>query len=132
MTLLKTCGLAILCAFAFAGTALAANTPAPLTGGTIHIKFRVADDNPDALPTASISVRRLDDLTQVYCQDVVDVGGVMMVEGDTAIIANDAAQVLLEGVSWSDPACGGVASLGSLDTYQVIFAVPGQPVMIPF
>ena len=128
----KIWGLALMCAFAFSGTAQAGNTAAPLTGGTIHIKFGVGADNPDALPTASISVRRLDSGTQVFCADVAVVEGVELVEGDTSIIANDTAQVLLEGVAWSEASCGGLASLGSADLYHVVFAIPGRPIMLPF
>ena len=134
MTRFTKWGLALLCAFAFAGTAEAGNTPAPLTGGTIHIKFGVAPDNADALPTVSISVRRLDSGTQVFCADVAfdAAEGTELVEGDTSVIANDTAQVLLEGVAWSQASCGGLESLGSSDLYHVVFAIPGRPVMLPF
>lgn len=116
-------------AMLFASPALAGNTPAPLTGGTIHIKFQADSTNPDALPTASIAVVRIDTSEVVYCEDVAPDG---IAEGDTSVIANDAPQVLLEGVAWSDPSCAGIASLGSLDRYHVVFAIPGRPVMKPF
>lgn len=134
MTRYKSWGLAFLLAFVFAGTADAGVTAAPLTGGTIHIKFGVAAENADALPTVSISVRRIDTGTQVFCADVAfdATEGIDIVEGDTAIILNDTAQVLLEGVAWSEVSCGGLASLGSTDTYHVVFAIPGRPVMLPF
>ena len=125
-------GLAIVCALAFAGTAEAVNVQAPITGGIIHVKFGATNDNPDATLTVSISVRRLDDGTQVFCQEVTTVDGVELVEGDTSIIANNTAQVLLEGVAWSDPGCTGQVSEGSIDVYHVVFARPGRPVMLPF
>lgn len=112
-----------------ATSAQAENTLAPLTSGTIHIKFQADSTNPDALPTASIAVVRIDTSETVYCEDVSPDG---IAEGDTSIITNDTQQILLEGVAWSNPGCTGIASLGSLDRYHVIFAAPGRPVMLPF
>lgn len=118
----------ILIALLFSSPALAVDTPATITAGTIHIKFG-ASVSPDAMPTKSISVERVDTGERVYCEDVAFDG---IAEGDTSVITNDTQQILLEGVAWSDPGCTGIASLGSLDRYHVIFAAPGRPVMLPF
>ena len=111
----------------FAAPAIAGDIDAPITSGAVAVHVGSGAENPDAMPTVSISLRIVGAVDSVFCADVDAAGEV---RGSTGALAAVSTAVLLEAVAWSAADCSGVESGVSIDRYRVVFAAPNRPVLI--
>ncbi len=119
--------LRVLLVLVVAGVASATDMDRPISSGIIECAAEVGTENPDALPTVSISFLRVDTGEQIFCMDVDATGNVA---GPSASITVTSSDVFVESYAWSAAGCAGVVSLASADRYRVVFAAPNRPVLL--
>lgn len=105
----------------------AADFDRPLIAGAIHVKALSAPHDDSTYDTASISLRRVDNGDPVFCMAATPGE---TIEGDTGLITNFGANVMLEAVAHSEADCAGVESVPSTDRYRVVWGAPGAPTLV--
>ncbi len=98
--------------------------PSQITQGQVEVLGEAGVD-PDADPTLSLGLFRVDNDVRVFC-DNIDAEG--FVSGMTDPIVRQPEPIFLQLFSFSEAACtGNISDSGSADRYEVMWGNPAQP-----